>query len=76
MFPTTTQVPTTTHTPTTEFRFFNHSPSSDFDVAGKKRFTGNVSLFVHVWTYQKNDLAVSSAIRNVTLRFSFIEKMT
>ncbi|KAK3541896.1 hypothetical protein QTP86_008113 [Hemibagrus guttatus] len=39
MIHTTTQLPPTTHTPTTEFRLFNNSPSSEFDAAGKKRFT-------------------------------------
>lgn len=53
MLPTTTQVPTTTHTPTSEIRFFGKSLFSEFDAAGKKRFTGNISLCVHVWASQK-----------------------
>lgn len=44
MLPSTTQVSTTTYTPTPELHFFNKGPSSEFDAAGRKRFTGNVSM--------------------------------
>ncbi|XP_051510352.1 fibronectin type III domain-containing protein 1-like isoform X2 [Myxocyprinus asiaticus] len=36
---TTIQIPTTTQAPTPETRPFNNTPSSEFDIAGKKRFT-------------------------------------
>lgn len=44
---TTVQLPTTTQPPTPETpRPLNNTPSSEFDITGKKRFTGNASVYI------------------------------